>query len=426
MPENDIFKPNRRGKNFSVELYVGQQQITKFIKRVRLSNSIYASWPQVMIDMNIDSDEIVLGNIYGSKELTLVIYISAEETTLVERTVYHLLYIESNVNLVPKLEDSSQQDDRAPVTFSAVPLYSVNVMGAFVNYVIDEDVAHSTLGGTQDPLSLLETLVSSEMGFKKYDIDGRGRNETLFDQLVLPPQSLNQTIDYLNTRFRLYNGSMFKFCDHTGKLMIWDLRERLNDTPVMIIHQVPSASKSKTEFDKLLVKSLDGRNMITRDVVETLHHGNHNILQHGYSNGYITHPTNNLYRLYADNADDISNRDSVTFHPSLKARKKYYHSSSDDDRSILTSHMASNYRRVTRLKLSLRRNIQFKNVMKIGEPVEFRPSTFEYQTYRGKYTLETSDYILSRQDTDNWDAVCMLTMFRTNIIDQAAKGIFLS
>ena len=53
-------------------------------------------------------------------------------------------------------------------------------------------------------------------------------------------------------------------------------------------------------------------------------------------------------------------------------------------------------------------------IVKIGNPVDFVPTIFEYQSYRGKYILNSSDFILSRETSDNWDSVCHLTLFRTS------------
>lgn len=414
----DIRRINRRGKNFSVELFSGNQNITKFLKSVQIVHSSTSIWPQIFISMNIDANDLILNDFYGQKTLSLVIYASGEETDLVERTILHLLYLESNINLITKLEQSlDQQIDRQPTTIATIPIFSSNIMTAFVNDIFEENDSVFT------PVDFIENKLA-QLGFTDLDIDKRGKNEDTIDQFVIPPMSVRQLIDYMDNYFYFYQGPLFRFADAFGKFKMWNLHEKIKEDPKVVVYQPPSYAKSDKFMNQLFVKTLDGKNFLTRDPIQTIYHGNANILKYGYDVVYTTHPSNNLYHHVVDNMDNIAQNFSVCdpdgdkqikIHPNMKARKKYYHDTSGNDNSnILKSRMSEKIQNLSGLRIALRRNVLMTNIFRIGEPIEFIPTTHEYMSYRGKYILESSTYLLNRDETDNWDSVCFLNLSRTN------------
>ena len=109
---------------------------------------------------------------------------------------------------------------------------------------------------------------------------------------------------------------------------------------------------------------------------------------------------------------DVAKKD-ISFNSVLEARKKYSIGTTGFSTGLVSSSLSRGIMKTMSMRISVRRNISYTNVPRVGEPVLFQPTTIPYLTYAGNYILEVSDYMISRSDTDNWDALCYLTMFRT-------------
>jgi len=418
--EQTVLGVNRRGNNFSCELYIGDQNFTKYLESVRIINSVNSSWPQIAISMSVDSDQVVLEDIYGQKDLFLVIYLSGEEPELQERIDFHLMYLESNVNLFPKKQNSMDEIKFQPVSIMTVPIYSVNVMGTFVNRLYQNS--------NKTSIEIVEDVVKS-IGFTSYSILKSGARNDIHSQFIIPPMSLNQMIDYIHSTVGIFEGPMFKYCDIDGRLKLWDLNKKSQMAPNMIIFQTDEGDGEEAEFRKrlesVIKKSNKGEspiNYVTSDNIETLHHSNANILKYSYDRIGISHPPNGLYDIEVDNFINRVSKYGISdqakpikYFPGLDLRKSYFLSTNASGMPSMRIH-EYNMSRIDPIRITLVRNVHLARVMKVGECIQFDPYTYEYASYQGKYILETSDIQLSRINTDNWGCVCTLDMFRSNSI----------
>jgi len=415
MPRNSgspVEKTNRLGKNISIELYMGDVNLSKYVDTVRILNDISAAWPQIFISLSIDSSIIIDNDIYGQKELTLHIYVSGEDSEILEKTIFDLLVLESNMNIIPKNQDTKNVDFQ-PTSILAVPLYAYNFMSTFINTVLEE-------GDTpKSPVDFFKSIVT-EAGFTGFEIDRSGHNTQEIDQAIIPPMNMKQVLEYLNSYYRFYKGPFYYYADHHGKFHMWDIKERLCKDPVLQIFQLATGSGDPTKLDKIISESAyNPRIVYTRDIVESLYFGNAKVLLNGYNTVDVTHPSNDLYHNIVNNIEEVSTKEGILcdnseikLHPNLKTRKRYIHDhSGDQTEENFTSRISDMNRRFSGLRISLRRNVFFQNVVKLGEPVEFKPLHFDYQRYRGKYFLGISD--LRYERSDNWECVCKLTIYRT-------------
>jgi hypothetical protein len=422
MPAIDISKVNRLGKNFSVELYIGNVDISKFLTRVRMIHTANSVWPKFSISLNISSNDIILNDIYGQETMHLRIYLMQEDNMPVELVQYKLLYLKADTHLFlrPEMNETETPDtmgDRGPVTFTAIPLPSFNTMCSFVNYITEEE----------DPsLCPVDTVakIITDLGLgDRLDIDNRGKNLELIPQFICPPMTVTQLISFIDNAFSLYNGPMFRFCGFDGKIHMWNLNEKIKDIPVCRIFQMNTARRDKTLFSKIMddVHHNSGT-YYTRDPIKTLYFGNSSIVENGFNRVFTTHPPNDLYQHFSETIGNIATTKGVfegssgaKMHPNVRIRKRYTHNIGGVSNSALATTAVSNdIRSMLGMGITIRRNIRMIPIVKIGNPVDFVPTIFEYQSYRGKYILNSSDFILSRETSDNWDSVCHLTLFRTS------------
>lgn len=425
MPQPEIFKPNRTGFNYSVELYIGTQHgrvgqalnpglnITKFLRQVRIVYTVDAPWPQIIITANIAADDLIKSLTYGQKELTMVILATRSGSDFLDRRVYHLMYVESNINLMSKVENEQNQADRQPTTFTCIPIYSINLMGSFVNCVLDENNAQQHLNGTMTPLDVFEALLNKS-GFTNYTISRKGANDRILTQACVPPMSVKQTIDFMHSTYAFYQGTLFRFCDEDGHLYMWDLREKIKEKPEVIVFQLPAVNREEKYINEIMNRALtsQGKVMICRDPIETVYHANYNILTRGHTNVEIGHPDTGLYNSYNEDVES-AREETIHYHPWLKSRKTYQISSKGANDSVI-SRITESTRKMLRVKVTLRKNIYMNHIFKVGSSIQFNPTAYTYAPYSNNYIIESTDYILTTDGKQNWTAVCAITMFRPN------------
>lgn len=413
LTQQNRLQSNTLGKNYNVMLFVGEKEITKYLYSVRVINNILNSWPIVSIRLGIDCNDIILEDIYGQKELTLIIILNSEDQSSRDVTVFHLLYLQSNVGLIPKKPDSQNQWDLQTVEFSTVPIYSTNLMTMFINEIYQEEDGQKT--GVQIIKDILD-----KYGFA-YQIDTNGSITTPVTQTIIPPLSFKQTVDFINLYSGIYNGPLYYNCSHDGIFKMWDLSQRAKKVSIFKIYQLPTGGDSAQKIQKIFNLSLTDNNFYTREPIETIYHANANILKYGYDSVYILHPESTLYDIKTSNIDKISKNFGVAndgkefiYNNLLKNRKKYnYNTSGTRGSDVVTSSASLNICKSSTIQITLNRNIKLTNILNIGEPVTFEPATLEYMRYRGKYILESYDFQLSQQSSDNWDAICQIRLLRT-------------
>lgn len=408
-------KIDKIGKNYAVELYCGDVNLSNYVNRVRIVNSINSRWPRVIIEINSNSSEIISNEIYGRDDLYLRITVSGPSQQIIEESVYYLMYMESNVSLIPKDDRHDVWDQRQPIMFTTIPTYSVNVLGSFINLVLDQDNHDNQLINTEDPtiLGIFKNIYTKYLGFSNNQlyVDSTGQNSDVIDSFVVPPMSLRQMINYFNEKFSFYNqGSLFYYCDKDGILRLWNLLNRCDKNAVFTIHQLPSSIGDSDKIQQILEDEVDDDVFYTSSPINTINISNSIVMKKGWRDCYVGKPTDDLYRLYCSGVDDSSL--TIDHHPFLKARKKYYSNITSFSTSTVKNTVDSNFKDLVKLNVTLGGTLLMKNLVKVGEPVELKPKNVLYMPYQGKYILDSSDYFLTREESNNWTASCKLVLFR--------------
>ena len=404
---------NKLGKNYSIELYVGKKDITKYVYSVRIINNILSAWPIVSIRLGMDCNDIILEDIYGQKEIFLKIVLNTEAAEPQETINFHLLYLQSNVDLIPKITQSQKQYDLQPIEFSAIPIYSMNLMAMFINEIYQD------ADGPKTGIQIIKDILS-KYSFS-YQIDDAGSVTTAVPQTIIPPMSFKQMVDYIDKYNGIYNGPLFYNCFHDGTFKMWDLSQKIKRTSVFKIYQLSSGGTAPDVTDNIFKETLTKNVYITSESIQTIYHSNANILKYGFNMIHVLHPDSSLYDLKSKTSDNIvseygviNNGKRFIFNPLLKIRKKYdYFTSGARGDDVVTSNSSSNLAKISTLQITLKKDIKLQDILRIGEPITFEPTTLEYMRYSGKYILESYDIQFSMLGSDNWDSLCQLRIFRT-------------
>ena len=416
MSESPTVKANVRGLNYGVELKIGDLNLSKYLSQIKIVNNISTAWPQIYLNMSVDNKVLLEKNAFGQEPLILTIYEGKEDGQLIEQTDIELLYLESNINLITKSQQDQFELTFQPSEFLTIPLKASKMMTSFVNMVVEEP--------KYNPIELLEKIFTDSLFANRFNIDKTGSNTAKIDQIIIPPMSINQAVKYIDYYRQYYNGPTFKFCDIHGTFNMWNMYEKMKMSPSLIISQLSTGSRDPKIVKDILTKcASDPKYMYTADNVESIYFGNAKVLKTAYNVVYTSHPSNDLYYHIGNNLENMiknggiyDKNSKIKFNEGLKSRKRYYHdvSGCSNLRTKWTDSLVSEkMTNLTGIKITLKRNILLENIIKIGEPVDFRPLILDYQRYGGKYYLAISDFQLTREQSDNWDGLCYLTLFRT-------------
>lgn len=433
--------PTQSVTQYRIEVKVAGKDLTQFLTRFRTVNSIYNCWPIVDLTFEMDNQEVIETDIYGQNPIELIIHMSRETDKESEKSEppikMQLLYLESPLDLVQKYEHNQmgKEDNdyqRQPVFIRTIPYPCVNVMTSFVNKLLEEPAR-------KKPVTVIRELIK-EKGFQKTSIiEDENKNDYFINQLVIPPMSLKQCIEYLNEKYPIFKGPLFYYCTYDGYFLMWDLYkhfEKGKDDPRIIFYKLATAYEDENTLIEILRKVVNeeyGQGYVGYDTVESLYYGNSSIVNYGYDNVYITHPRSDLYYLLTKNTEEIvkelgikHDSDQVKFYADLKSRKRYitdcvgfenegYEAEYSD--TIITSRMSSNFKDMSSLRFTLRRNISPKTVMRVGDVVKVEPSSEHEEKYGGSYLISNSDFIIDKHpggaSGDNYIGQCFITAFRS-------------
>jgi len=417
-------QPNTQGPRYVIGLKADNGvDLNKFINKVRMTNSIHSIYPIVTLTLLLDNANIIKNDIFGQTALTLSIELRGEDNIPKEITVFKLLYLQSNLDLSPKTQVSETIDQvyyNVMLTCLVEDCYMI--MSKHINYLNEEPAS-------LNPISLIEDALS-EIGITnpKVAIDFRNINDHTIDQVIIPPMSVSRMIDFINEKYGIYYGPLFKYCtidfpSGTPSLKLWDLTQIMNDNAVATIWQMPVDGGSKK--NKIVELCVDDLNFYTIRSIKTLNYANSNIIKNRYDKTQIIHPEDELYDHVHFTMDDIvktegtSENKVLTFNPKLKEIEKHFcinlkgqAYNAPYGEAHLSSRMADQMKNNISIGITLEHNLRITNLVKVGSCVQFEPAVAEYVDYQGKYIMRNSDIIWVKQG-DQWDTICNMTLMRT-------------
>lgn len=416
------------------------QCLSSAFTTMRIINSIRSCWPIVELYFMIDNQAIIEKNIYGSNEIKVFIWSLDEEgRKLPKPMIWDLLYLESDVTLPQKPQYNGPYDDmkesqRRRLQITCLSRPSFIAMSTFVNKLIQGDDTSKT------PLDVIKDLIcQNNLKAKIYD---NGKNNSIIPQLLIPPMTMKSAIDYMNEKFGVFAGPLFRYANYAGHLCIWDLKQRWESTKssgFTKMHKMPGLSEDPELYNnvnKLVENSAD--NFLTYDNVQTLHYGNAAMVKHGYKHIYVTHPHEDIAYFHRYNTDQIvssqglwNSADEIKYHPSTKIRKKYYYDwqgfetksgfSGDYNDCAMTSSLSNLFKDAASIRFVLYRKIKVSLISRVGEVCYLKPyaqhEKFPGSNYEGAYLLTDTEVILTREQSgnqeDNIECIAKITGCRT-------------
>ena len=404
-------KTDTTGKNYALDLFYGSVKLTNHVRRLRITNSMDAGWPRIIVDLNISAEDIIKDEIYGTRDFRLDITTSGPTGDALATDTYYLMYMESNLGLVPQDDKNKSFDMRQSVIITLVPTYAINVLGSFVNAILDKDKPDDKLiPGT--PLEVFQKLFLDKLGFKQINMDLSGSNKNIITEMIIPPMSVRQCLNYMDNKFVFYSdGEFFFYCNKDGVLGMWNLYHRLNShAGVFKLYQIHASDKDDKIIKKIISSGIKDDEFYTTEIIQSNFYANAKVLNQGYANCQINKPSDRLYRFYCANMDDEQVK--LDYHKNLTSRKRYFTNLTSFSGSRVKIILGESVKNISRISFTLKGTLLMKNLVRVGEPLELKPGNIPYLRYQGKYIIGTSDLTFERKDGNNWLASCTITAFR--------------
>lgn len=426
---------------FITEIYTEGDQneaLTTCFTEFRIINSMRAPWPIINLYCALDNQVIIEKEIYGKSDITVKIWLTGEDGEKQEPPwEFTLLYLEANLDLPTKVEDNisdPRESFRRQVCFTCVAKPAFVAMTQFLNYIYEEPTSKTPIEIIKDLLdkvSITDRIISEE-----------GKNENKIGQLIIPPMTVKSAVDFVNEKFGIYQGPLFRYANYSGQFLMWDLKKKFEEQKAegfSKYHKLPSFSARQGLFDEInnTVSETDN-NYLVYDDVKTLHYANAKVANFGYDNIHIIHPHEDIAVFQKKNVDDIvkdlglwCDTEELKYHKDLKHRKLYYtdHKGFETDDGYsgeysdypLQSRMSDNMRDAASLRFFIYRNVKFNICQKVGEVLYLKPySEHEYyqgSNYEGAYMVSESIITLTKnymgQTFDNTFCHCRITGHRT-------------
>ncbi len=415
------------------------EPLTSALTTFRIVNSIHGCWPLFYLYFNVDNQVIIEEDIYGSQTITLKLWYTSENGEKKgEPMIYDLLYLQADLALPDKNHDNGTMENekeanKRSIKIDCLSKQSVLTMTQFINKLYEEETGMTPIDVVYDILDYREI---------KYRIMDDGKNEETIQQLIIPPMTIKSAVDYINEKFGIYSGPMFRYVNYSGEFLMWDLKKQYDlykDSGFFTEHKLPVHTEDKKlfkEVNDLVANSSD--QFLTYDEFLTLHYGNSVMLRYGYQNTFITHPHEDIFHMVRKTTEDIitdygiwHENDKLKYLTDLKNRKLYYHDmkgfetgsgySGVYDDHFATSTVADMFKDATAIRFNMYRNVKVPLAEKVGETMFFKPYSFHENwpgsNYAGAYIIEDSiitfDKWMRGKPEDNVVCQAEITAFRT-------------
>jgi len=420
--------------------------LTTDLVKVKILNSSHNLYPLIELSFISDNEYIMNNQFYGQGLITMRIQLVANNerktavggsgASSIDEIVMQLIYAEGNLDLSPKSENNATTPEdivRDKMTITTIPLPSYATANKFFNKIYEEPCSKT-------PFEIIDELLRDRKIDNTY-VEIFGKNKSKINQLIIPPMKFHQVINYINDKFGIYKGPMFRYFDYTGQFLMWDLYEKMKmfkESPSMNFYKFPShfVDSTKSESVQDEVYNDLGKTFIIFGKIKTLNYPNSKISVTGNDNIFITHPHESLYQTSVINSKDsikdqgiINQKDELLYHDSMNTSKTYridqigFESdgySGEYDQTAMLNKISHMYRNNFTIRFNIDVHLWIQHLFHIGQIIGITILTDYEQNidsdYGGAYILDQTDIVFNKSDGeggDNYTSHCTVTASRS-------------
>ena len=408
---------------FDINVKIKELNYTNDLANIRIISSILSPYQIVELNLLLDSNDIILENLYGQDPIKVNVRIKGSGGDLLEQTDLDLMMLDSGYELTNKAQISDgKQEDKQPFYIRTICRQPFETMTTMVNEIYEEITIRD----------ILKDLVQNKTG-ATLQFDSKGENTNTITQAIIPPSTLYKIIKensneddlegFIDKQFGYFEGVPLVFCRYDNTVQIKNLSHKINSGGGIIVHHLASERDNKD----IINESINGSTFYTYSPISINYSGNKKVARLANEVHYIVKPSDTLYEDISFNMVDIARNYSLSpkekkpeIIKSVSNRKKYNVGSCGDEenKTFAISNLSRMLADLTAIEIGLEGVFQIKNIIEIGEPVKLKTQTVEYSELSGNYILSSSIIDLNRGDENTgtqWNTVARLRLIRTEI-----------
>ena len=411
-------------RSYDFEVVIDDYDYSGDLIKLSILNSIMDPYPNFTFTFNLDPIDIFLDPpIFGQSSIRLSSRLLGQDESVDESLEFELMPIgvlQTKMPIRPMMaseanNDLGTQKELVPYVIKAIPAKGFKTMNSFVNRVFNGVTVKE----------VLEKLFSDiGLSSDNYQIDNTDINQTKYEQIVIPPTTLNNAIRYLDDTFGIYSGPLGYFCDYQNILYIMNLKDSIESSSTYTIYHLASDSSETEEIEE---KIKDGNVFVSYGNIATDYAGNPTITDISNNPIFILKPLNNLYSRFAygdlssaTKSLGLNTKNDTTFiHEVVKERKRIYNEftgGEEGDPTAAASYLSRSLCNLALTSVDIDRNIVMEKLFDLGVSIELFIKTAEYQGLGGKYVFHSSYLEFNR--TKEWESLGKITLIRTNKLDE--------
>lgn len=401
------------GRSYDIQLTIKDKDYSNDLINCEIISSINTIYDVFKLELFVDARDILV-DITGEDPLKLTVTpLGAVFGDRQEKFEVELMYIKSSFNMpIKPMLYKPEQIDRTSFPIVCIPRKCFQTMTSLVNNVY--------IGKTIQ--EVIQDLVDSVGNGATLEIDADSINKETIDQIVIPPTTLSNAIDYLNKTFGLYNGICYHHCATDNTVSIHNLTKRMTKESTFTVYQLASDDKENL---KLLTESSKKKNVYyTYDEINLTYEGNSKISTLSKNIKHIVKPSDTLYYKIEQDVETLAeqyglsfstqNNKKIQLDPIIDNRTRYYvnHTGYEKEDTFAIANISKLLANITTLDFRIERNFNLLPLMDVGQNVKLNSKISEYINLTGNYILKST--IISFSRTRDWEAVSKIYLMRTN------------
>lgn len=407
-------------RSYDFNLSIKDEDYSRDLYGVNIITSMDSAYQVFILDLHINAHDMVLNKIFGQDPIKLTVRYLGNDNIEQESIDYELMFINSNYKIpiteaFVENEKKGVQSTKTPLSIITIVRPSYKIMYSLVNKIYGYDFKETNVKTViTDMVNDLPKDFQAEL-----DLNEDGINDTKIAQLILPPNTLYNSIRYLDNTLGLYHGPSFVFCkDKT--VTVSNLASSMKKPEIFTVFHLSYGLENDDTASKI-DNVQDGKQYYTYENISITENSNSKWNSIGNTIKYIVKPSDNLYSVIEFDLADIAKKyglvDSTNdMHlDSAVDRVKYYqdHGGYNYSDFFIVSDIAKKLFNLASIEIRLQRSLRLSSLMDIGKSVMFKSKTMEYVDITGKYVLYSSDISFSKTSS-GWQCSADIKLVRTS------------
>lgn len=393
--------------------------LTENLAKIIINNNLDNSYPVIQLFFYSDNQVFIQENIYPQKRITVNIWYTDENGSKEpDPIIFDLVVLQHDIQLPSKRYNNvsdHQENQRRTSCATCVCRTAFKIMSCIVNRLWEGDGPDGIISPYDAVMQLIDDVKIQDKIVKS-----DGKNDHKLDQLLIPPMSFNDALNFINNMYGIYEDEVFKYVDWNGTFKMWDIKKYFDQNKSsgnITLHKLPIYGPNALVDPPTIKAKNSATDYVTYDMASTTNRIDDSFVPRGFKQTYIYHPAFDItYYVNKETASEaikhgiIHGNSNLKFDSDALNERYMVHS---DDRCMMTDFFSSEPshrvvdRRISRemlnlnfVKFDVNRKIKIHDLMKVGNLVYFKPYSehekYNGSSYEGSYMIFDSKIILDR------------------------------